>query len=121
MAKKSGVKYILNVGYDLKSNQIVIEQLEQFPNLFGAIGLHPNDGKSDFSEENLILMEKQLVNKKIIAIGEIELAKKYNLPVLLHIRGEENEEIFIEAFNDAYRITKEAKIEKGILHCFTGT
>jgi TatD DNase family protein len=72
-AEKAGVKYILNVGYDRWSNQIVIEQLKQFPNLFGAIGLHPNDGKSDFNEENLILMEKQLVDKRIIAIGEIGL------------------------------------------------
>jgi len=52
-AEKEGIKHILNVGYDLKSNQIVIEQLKQFSNLFGAIGLHPNDGKNNFSEENL--------------------------------------------------------------------
>jgi TatD DNase family protein len=147
-AEKAGVKYILNVGYDRWSNQIVIEQLKQFPNLFGAIGLHPNDGKSDFNEENLILMEKQLINKRIIAIGEIgldyyweknpdyretqkywfkkqlEIAKKYNLPVLLHIRGEENkenEEKFTEAFKNAYEIVKKVEIKKGILHCFTGT
>jgi Tat protein secretion system quality control protein TatD with DNase activity len=42
------------------------------------------------------------------------------LPVLLHIRGEEGNK-FIEAFNDAYEIVKEAGIEKGVLHCFTGT
>jgi len=39
------------------------------------------------------------------------LAKKHNLPVLLHIR---------EAFSEAYQIVKESGIKKGILHCFTG-
>ena len=131
-AKKVGVKHILNVGYDKESNQKVIEQLEQFPNLYGALGLHPNSNE-DLSEENLQWIENQLINKRIIAIGEIgldyyrtfteiekqkywfkkqlELAKKNNLPVLLHIR---------EAFADAYEIVKEAGIKKGILHCFTG-
>ena len=96
------------------------------------MGLHPNSNE-DLSEENLQWIENQLINKRIIAIGEIgldyyrtfteiekqkywfkkqlELAKKNNLPVLLHIR---------EAFADAYEIVKEAGIKKGILHCFTG-
>jgi TatD DNase family protein len=52
-AEKEGIKYILNVGYDMRSNHLVIEQLKLFPNLFGAVGLHPNDGKGNFSEENL--------------------------------------------------------------------
>ena len=51
-AEKVGVKHILNVGYDKESNQRVIEQLEQFPNLYGALGLHPNSNE-DLSEENL--------------------------------------------------------------------
>ncbi|CAG8809944.1 33526_t:CDS:2, partial [Racocetra persica] len=100
-AAAAGVKYILNVGYDKESNQKVIEQLKEFP-------------------------KKQLTNQKIIAIGEIgldyyrtftdidkqkywfkrqlELAKKYDLPVLLHIR---------EAFANAYEIVKESEIKKG--------
>jgi TatD DNase family protein len=132
-AEKSGVKYILNVGYNMRSNYLVLEQLKQFTNLFGAVGLHPNDGKAEFNEENLNWIEKQLSNKKIIAIGEIgldyyrefnsketqkywfkkqlELAKKHNLPVCLHIR---------EAFTDAYEIVKEVGSNKGVLHCFTG-
>jgi Tat protein secretion system quality control protein TatD with DNase activity len=37
----------------------------------------------------------------------------------LHIRGEK-EDKFMEVFNDAYEIVKEAGVKKGILHCFTG-
>ncbi|RHZ36355.1 TatD family hydrolase [endosymbiont GvMRE of Glomus versiforme] len=147
-AEKAGVKYILNTGQDMLTNKLLLVQLKEFSNLFGALGLHPNS-KEDLKEENFQWIEKQLTNKKIIAIGEIgldyyraftpqetqkywfkkqlELAKKYNLPVLLHIRGEEtkkdeeDKDKFIEAFNDAYEIVKEVGIEKGILHCFTGT
>lgn len=140
-AERAGVKYILNTGQDMPTNQSLLRQLEEFPNLYGALGLHPNS-KEDLKEENLQWIENQLTNKRIIAIGEIgldyyrkftdikkqkdwfkkqlELAKKYNLPVLLHIRGEENEDKFMAAFTDAYEIVKEVGIEKGILHCFTG-
>jgi TatD DNase family protein len=52
-AEKVGVKHILNVGYDMPSNHLVIKQLKKFPNLFGAVGLHPNDGQAEFKEENL--------------------------------------------------------------------
>jgi len=141
-AEKVGVKYILNTGQDMLTNQLLLEQLRDFPNLFGALGLHPNS-KEDLREENLSWIEKQLTNKKIIAIGEIgldyyweknldqqknqkdwfkkqlELAKKYNLPALLHIRGEADNK-FANAFTDAYEIVKEVGIKKGILHCFTG-
>ena len=51
-AERLGVKNILNVGYDKKSNQKVIEQLKEFSNLLGALGLHPNSNK-DLNEENL--------------------------------------------------------------------
>jgi len=51
-AEKSGVKNILNVGYDKSSNQKVIEQLVQFPSLYGALGLHPNSNE-DLDKENL--------------------------------------------------------------------
>ncbi|CAH1757001.1 22357_t:CDS:2 [Entrophospora sp. SA101] len=89
-AEKLGVKYILNTGQDMPTNRLLLIQLKDFANLFGALGLHPN-----------------------------KLAKKHNLPVLLHIRGEENEK-FMDAFTDAYEIVKEVGIKKGILHCFTG-
>ncbi|CAI2186716.1 18804_t:CDS:2 [Funneliformis geosporum] len=74
-AEKVGVKYILNTGQDMPTNQLLLRQLAEFPNLYGALGLHPN-----------------------------KLAQKYNLPVLLHIRGEEDEKKFIEAFNEAYEL-----------------
>ncbi|RHZ35397.1 TatD family hydrolase [endosymbiont GvMRE of Glomus versiforme] len=141
-AKEAGVKYILNTGQDMLTNLLLLTQLKEFSNLYGALGLHPNS-EEDLKEKNLQWIEDKLTNKKIIAIGEIgldyyrtftpqetqkywfkkqlELAKKYNLPVLLHIRGKEGDKKeYIKAFWDTYEIVKEVKIKKGILHCFTG-
>jgi TatD DNase family protein len=77
-------------------------------------------------------MEDKIIKEEIFAIGEIGLdyyrnhtsiskqkeffkkqlllAKKYNLPVLLHIR---------DAFEDAYNILKENEVTKGLVHCFS--
>lgn len=52
-AKNNGVNFILNVGYDKESNQKVVKQLEQFSNLYVALGLHPS------SNEDLILENLQ--------------------------------------------------------------
>jgi TatD DNase family protein len=51
-AEKTGVKFILNTGQDMPTNQLLLEQLKEFSNLFGALGLHPNS-KKDLREENL--------------------------------------------------------------------
>lgn len=141
-AEKVGVKYILNTGQDMPTNQLLLKQLKDFSNLFGSLGLHPNS-EEDLKEENLKWIEQQLTNQRIIAIGEIgldyyrtfteiekqkkwfkkqlELAKKYDLPVLLHIRNNEDENNFLDAFTEAYKIVKEMGIKRGILHCFTGS
>ena len=71
-AKEVGVRHILNVGYDTNTNQKVIEQLRDHPSLFGTIGLHP-DSNDDMKEERLALIESQLTNQRIIALGEIGL------------------------------------------------
>ena len=49
---KIGVKNILNMGQDTPTNHLLVKQLAEFPNLFGALGLHPNSSE-DLTEENL--------------------------------------------------------------------
>ena len=71
-AEQAGVKYILNTGQDMPTNQLLLKQLKDFPNLFGSLGLHPNS-EEDLKEENLKWIEQQLTNQRIIAIGEIGL------------------------------------------------
>ncbi|WNE40282.1 MAG: putative metal-dependent hydrolase YjjV [Mycoplasmataceae bacterium] len=137
-AQELGIEHILNMGQDFSTNHLLMKQLDEFPSLYGALGLHPNSNE-DLNEENLQWIEKQLSNKKIIAIGEIgldyyqtfteiekqkywlkkqlELAKKCDLPVCLHIRSNEEKN---NAFDDVYEILQEMGVKKGVLHCFTG-
>lgn len=135
----AGVGNILNVGFNLATSNQAVSQAYQYasnnnvPKIFAAVGIHPTEvGKAN--SKAMAELVKFIQTGKVIAIGEIgldyfhqdtpvelqkkwfteqlKIAKKYDLPVLLHIRN---------AFNDAYEIVKEQGITKGILHCFTGT
>jgi len=103
--------------------------------VFLMTGLHPTHVKSDYLEE-LKHVEKQLAQRSFYAIGEIgidlywdkstldiqkkafayqiQLAKKYKLPIVIHCR---------DAFNEVFDVLEAEKGPNlfGIFHCFTGT
>ncbi|MBS9768000.1 MAG: TatD family hydrolase [Flavobacteriaceae bacterium] len=102
---------------------------------FLMMGLHPTSVKENVKEELDFVAEK-LKERSFYAVGEIGIdlywdktflqqqqdafktqiqwAKKYNLPIVIHCR---------EAFNEIFEILEEEKGDDlhGILHCFTGT
>ncbi len=104
-------------------------------NVFLMMGLHPTYVKDNYLEE-LQHVENELAKRKFIAIGEIgidlywdkthlveqqnafrkqiQLAKQYKLPIVIHCR---------EAFDEIFEILEEEKSPElfGIFHCFTGT
>ncbi len=104
-------------------------------NVFLMMGLHPTYVKDNYLEE-LQIVEQELAKRKFYAIGEIgidlywdkthlkeqqiafrrqiQLAKKYKLPIVIHCR---------EAFDEIFEILEEEKSEDlfGIFHCFSGT
>ena len=109
---------------------------KEFPdNVFLMMGLHPTSVKTNFKKE-LLHIEEQFRLRKFYAVGEIgidlywdkttlsiqmdafkyqiQLAKKYQLPIVIHCR---------EAFNEIFEVLEEEKSEDlfGIFHCFTGT
>ena len=103
-------------------------------NIFLMMGLHPCYVKENYEEE-LALVETQLSKRKFAAIGEIgidlywdkttleiqkiafqrqiQLAKKYKLPINIHCR---------EAFDEIFEVLELEKSPElfGILHCFSG-
>lgn len=112
--------------YDLEKN---------FPeNVFLMAGLHPTHVKDNFEAE-LALIEKQFSERKFYAVGEIgvdlywdkstlkiqqeafrrqiQLAKKYKLPIVIHCR---------DAFDEVFEVLETEKGDDlfGIFHCFTG-
>jgi TatD DNase family protein len=104
-------------------------------NVFLMMGLHPTYVKDNYLDE-LQIVEQELANRKFYAIGEIgidlywdkthlkeqqitfrrqiQLAKKYKLPIVIHCR---------EAFDEIFEILEKEKSEDlfGIFHCFSGT
>jgi len=112
-------------------------QLEKdYPNnVFLMSGLHPTHVKENYKEE-LTHVEEMLDSHKYYAVGEIgidlywdkdtleiqkeafkyqiQLAKKHQLPIVIHCR---------EAFDEVFEVLEEEKGDDlfGVFHCFTGT
>jgi TatD DNase family protein len=73
-------------------------------------------GLDNFHKSN----EYSFYDQKYWFIKQLELAKKYDLPVLLHIREENRKDNdSYPIFDQVYTILKNMFINKGILHCFT--
>ena len=131
-AKNVDITRVINNGCDNKSNKEVINLVNKHSNMYGAIGIHP-EAIEEYNETDLQFIEDNITNKKIIAIGEIgldyyytkdnkeeqiklfehqlEIAKKYNLPVIIHSR---------EATKDTIDILKKHEVT-GVIHSFSGS
>jgi len=134
-AKKSGVEQLICIGTDADNSRQAINFANNHNNVFASVGVHPCNCKSGLADIANILAEG---NKRVVAVGEIgldyhygkgqrelqikllkqqiELAIKYDLPIIFHIR---------EAFDDFWPIIDEfvangAKI-RGVIHSFTDT
>ena len=132
LAKKSNVNILINNGCDSKSNKEVIDLLDKYKNMYGAIGIHPEEVENH-SLDDIKFIEDNLNNKKVVAIGEIgldyhyskenkekqiklfelqlDIANKYKVPVIIHSR---------DATEDTINILRKYNI-KGVIHSFSGS
>ncbi len=121
----------INIAFDIESSKEILNLSKQHSNLLSVIGIHPND-TNNIKDSNLIELE-ELINDNVIAIGEIgldyhyedynidkqkeifikqiELAQKYNLPIIIHTR---------DSLEDTYKIIKKYKTQKFLLHSWSG-
>lgn len=130
--QENGIGTILNVGATWKSVKTVMELAEQYPFVYAALGLHP-DEVGDLNEERFAILKEECQKEKVVAIGEIgldyywdheshelqkkwflrqlELAKELELPVIIHSR---------DAAEDTMKMMKEhAAGLRGVIHCFS--
>ncbi len=135
-AIKAGVKKLLLPNIDVASIDPMYELCKQFPaNCFPMMGLHPGYVTENW-EQDLVIIRKALDENKHIAIGEIgmdlywdktfieeqkmafriqiEWAKEFNLPIVIHAR---------DAFDEIFEILDELNDANltGVFHCFTGS
>jgi TatD DNase family protein len=132
----AGVDTILLPNISSKYTNGMLDLCKEFPkNCYPMMGLHPCDVTEENFEEEIAHVEQELATKKYIAVGEIgldlywdktklevqkrafihqiKLAKKYKLPIAIHVRDSFTEAIeIIEAENN--------KDLRGVFHCFTG-
>jgi TatD DNase family protein len=140
-AYTAGVKGVVAVGTDLESNKrnLKIKRKTVNPKIFTALGIHPEslehkDGRN--VEETVRFIREQ--KSEAVAIGEIgldywykwvkkneekkkeqkkvfalqlDLAKEWNLPVIIHSRG---------SWRDCLDMTKNAGIKKAVFHWYSG-
>ena len=132
LSKENNVVYYINNGCDAKSNIEVLESVEKYPSVYGALGIHP-ENVENYILDDIKFIEDNLNNKKIVAIGEIgldyhyskenkyeqikllelqlKLAEKYDMPVIIHSR---------DATEDTINTLKKYKV-KGVIHSFSGS
>lgn len=116
---------------DLETSLNVVDLCNKYENIYGTIGFHPTE-LDNYNLNSMNEIEKKLNNPKIVGIGEIgldyhygkedeklqkevfiyqlELARKYKLPVVIHSR---------DAALDTINILKEYKDLKIDMHCFS--
>lgn len=129
--KNKNVLKVVNCATSLDNSYEVINLAKLTNNfLLPAVGIHP-EVIQDIDKINEI--EEIIKNNKIVAIGEIgldyywnkenkeeqknlfnkllDLAEKYNLPILVHTR---------DSIQDCFDILKKRNL-KGIIHCYSGS
>lgn len=130
-AAENDIVLILN-GTDPKSNEEILELVEKHENVYAALGYFYTFA-DEISNEDIDLLDNQLKNDKVVAVGEIgldyykgkennekqielfekmlNLAEKHNLPVIVHSR---------KAMQDTYDTLKKHDVV-GSLHSYSGS
>lgn len=133
--RAKGIEYVVNIGTNIASSETCVHMAQEHEVLYAAVGVHPHDAK-ELETASLEEIEKWVASPKMVAIGEIgldyhydysprdiqkkwfaaqiDLAKKYGLPIIVHDR---------EAHKDTYDIIMAAQDGslKGVIHSFSGS
>ena len=131
---EAGVALVVDPGCDLPTSRAALALAEQFPHVYAAVGIHPEDC-AGYTDADLDALRQLCRHDKAVAIGEIgldyywaenpprefqqqvfrrqlELALELDMPVIIHDR---------EAHGDCLAIVKEYPGLRGVFHCFSGS
>ena len=134
--QEHGIGYIVNACASIESLKDTEELMEQYPFVYGAFGIHPDDAEK-MTEETLEEIRQLSRLPKAVAIGEIgldyywhkeeheheiqkkmflaqmEIAREEKLPFMVHSR---------DAAKDTLDLVKDCMkggMYGGIIHCFS--
>ncbi|MBV9818475.1 MAG: TatD family hydrolase [Solirubrobacterales bacterium] len=131
-AEAAGVTRIVTVGTDGASCRAALAAAEDFPQVYAAIGRHPNEA-TGFDDADLADLEALAAHERCVAIGEtgldyyrdsapvpdqtrafiaqIELARTTGKPLVIHTRAADEDTLaLLDAHAAGLRV---------ILHCFS--
>ena len=133
-AGEAGVTHIVTIGIDPGSGERAVGIAHRHGGVYAAVGLHPHDA-SVFSADQLARLDRLTRCDKVVAVGEtgldffrdrsprdaqraafreqVRLARKRNLPVVVHDRDAHEETLAILSEERASEVG-------GIIHCFSG-
>lgn len=131
------------IGIDAPTSELAVELARAHESIWACVGQHPTEWGKAFDEE---IIEKLIQEKRVVAVGEcgldyyrekdregiaeqkelfskqIALAHKYNLPLMLHIRPEQDTMTAYEDALDMLEAYKEKWSEmRGTAHFFAGS
>jgi TatD DNase family protein len=131
-ADREGVRRLLTVGTNGASCRAALQAAEEFPQVYAAIGRHPNEA-SGFDDADLAELDALAAHPRCAAIGEtgldfyrdrtppadqqrafeaqIDLARRTGKPLVIHTRAAEDPTIAT--------LTDHAGGVRVILHCFS--
>ena len=131
-AVDAGVQRMLTVGMDAGSNRTALQAAAQFPQVFAAVGRHPNAAEG-FDDADLADLTALAAHPRCAAIGEtgldfyrdaapredqhrafraqIALARDTGKPLVIHTRAAEDETLAV--------LRAEAEGVTVVLHCFS--
>ena len=130
--------YIVNAAADMTSSNEGIQLAEQYSYIYTAVGVHPHGVQElDHSNEGRATLDHLASladHPKVVAIGEIgldyyyehsprevqriwfnrqmALAKKLELPVIVHSR---------DAAQETFDMISQSGLNKGVIHCYSGS
>jgi TatD DNase family protein len=130
-AHLSGIAQMICIGTSVDDSRVAVEFASKHDDVFASVGVHPHESSDNLGDLDDIVKSG---NPSVVAIGEIgldyhydnssrdtqirllrsqiELALKYDLPIIFHVR---------EAYDDFWPIFDSYKGIRGVLHSFTDT
>lgn len=128
-----GIHRVVNSGSSLEACRRTMELMEQYPFVYGSLGIHPCD-TAELTEDDMDWLARQSRYDKCVAIGEIgldyywdeperqlqrkwfarqlRLAREVGLPVVIHSR---------DAAQDTLELMRAGHAEEigGVIHCYS--
>lgn len=131
--KEQGIGTVINIGASLSGSEASVRLAEQYPFIYGAVGVHPSE-IGELNEESFARLRTLCDHEKVVAVGEtgldyhypepdkalqkqwferqLLLARETGLPVIIHSREAAKDTLDMMQALDAGEIG-------GVVHCFS--